>query len=470
MLDRAKSMARHALRRPASHWSDDQLLRRMLRNAGTLFGGHAMAGLLALGAVALTARALGTETFGVLMLVHAYAMVVGNLTTFKAWHAVVRYGAICIERDRRAELQSLIGFALLLDLGSGLVAVGLAVVAAPWVGPSLGWPAEAVAAGQWYCLVILFVGTGTSTGILRLFDRFDRLALQRLVAPAVRLVGALAAYGAGGSLTIFLLIWFVAAALDGTTLWALGWRELAQRGFTRGFELRVRGLVRPHPGLWRLVWATNLNSTLGAVSGRLSTLVVGAILGPSGAGLYQVAAQFASALERPVEMLRHTIYPEFARLHAAGDLRRMRQLAVRSATLTGAAAVPVLLVLSALAEPLLRLTVGPGFVGAADLLVLLIVGLVINAIAFPASSLLIAQGRSEMLLTLNLVIAATYVGLMIVLLGLVGLLGAGIATVVKAAAAVLLIGGVAGWSLARSIRSLPAPALDQPGEVTTGTR
>jgi O-antigen/teichoic acid export membrane protein len=458
MHDLAKSMSRLAPWRLAGHWSGDALLSRVLRNAGRLFGGHAIAGLLALGALALSARTLGSEAFGILMLIHAYALVVGNLTTFKAWHAVVRYGAICIERDRHADLQGLISYALLLDLGSGLAALALAVLGAPWLGPWFGWAPDAVAAGQWYCLVILFMGTGTPTGVLRLFGRFDTLALQRLIAPAVRLLGALAAMGAGGGLRTFLLIWFVAAACDGATLWLLGWRELARRGLASGLRLRVRGIVAAHPGLWRLVWATNLNSTLGAVSGRLSTLVVGAVLDATAAGLYQVAVQFASALERPMEMLRSAIYPEFARLHAASDLRRMRQLGIRAAVLFAGAAVPVLLALSALGEPLLRLTVGEAFVDASGLLTLLIVGLAINAIAFPASSLLIAQGRPGALLALNLVITATYIGLLILLLGFMGLTGAGIAAVSRAAAAVLLTGGVAGWYLAQGIRSLPKQA------------
>jgi O-antigen/teichoic acid export membrane protein len=93
--------------------------------------------------------------------------------------------------------------------------------------------------------------------------------------------------------------------------------------------------------------------------------VVGAVLGPVSAGLYNIAVQFAAVLDRPVEMLRRSIYPELARLGAAADGDAIRRLTVRSALLVRACALPLVIVLIVVAEPALRLTVGDAYVGAA---------------------------------------------------------------------------------------------------------
>lgn len=430
-------------RMPLVHWFSDRPLRRVFENAGWLSGGQVLAGLLGLAAISVTARTLGSELFGVLALIHAYALLVGNLTGFKAWRAVIRYGAMCIQEGRRDDLLGLISGVLLLDFAGASIGVLLAIVAAPWLAPWLGWPDEAVKVGQWYSLIIFFMNTGTPTGILRLFDRFDLSAAQRLVYPSVCLVGALLAYAMEADYKAFAAIWFTASLIDGATIWALGWRELARKGYGVRLRFRLRGLAGPHRGLWRLIWATHLDSSLGAVSGRISTLIIGALLGPAGAGLYQVAARFASALERPVEMLRRSIYPEFARLHAAGDVRGLRRLGFRAALIMGCAAAPILLGIAAFGEPLLHLTVGDAFVGAYDVLVLLIATLAISTFGFPASSLLIAQGRSAALLGVNLVTTAIYAGLLVVLLGPIGLAGAGIAAAVKGVGTVLATGAIA---------------------------
>ncbi|MEE8536046.1 MAG: oligosaccharide flippase family protein [Kiloniellales bacterium] len=428
---------------PLLHWLSDGLLRRVFRNAGLLAGGQVLAGLLTLVAISVAARVLGAEMFGVLVLIHAYALLMGNLTGFKAWRAVIRYGAICIQEDRRDDLRGLIGLVVLLDAAGATVGVLAAVLGLPWLAPWLGWPDEAVRLGQWYCLVILFLNTGTPTGILRLFDRFGLSALQKLVHPTVCLIGALLAYATAADYRAFAAIWFTAALIDGVTIWALGWRELARRGYGAGLRAPLRGLARPHSGFWRLIWATHLDSSLGAVSGRVSTLIIGALLGPAAAGLFQIAVRFSSALERPVEMLRRSIYPEFAKLHAAGDAGALRRLAVRAALIVGCAAAPILLGVAAFGEPLLRLTVGDAFIGAHDVLVLLIAALAIGTFGFPVGSLLVAQGRSGVLLAVNLIAALLYVALLVLLLGPIGLAGAGIAAVVKGTGTVLATGTIA---------------------------
>jgi O-antigen/teichoic acid export membrane protein len=440
---------------PLIHWLSDGLLRRVFKNAGLLAGGQVLAGLLALAAVSVTARVLGAEMFGVLVLIHAYALLVGNLTGFKAWRAVIRYGAICIQEDRRDDFRGLIGLVVLLDIAGAAVGVLAAIVTVPWLAPWLGWPDEAVRLGQWYCLVIFFLNTGTPTGILRLFDRFGLSALQKLIYPSVCLIGALVAYATGGDYRVFAAIWFTAALFDGVTIWALGWRELARRGYGGGLKLPRRGIARSHHGFWRLIWATHLDSSLGAVSGRLATLVIGALLGPAAAGLFQIALRFSSALERPVEMMRRSIYPEFAKLHAADDAGELRRLAVRAALIMGCTAAPILIGVALFGEPLLRLTVGEAFIGAYDVLVLLIAALGIGVFGFPAGSLLVARGRSEVLLGINLLATLVYAGLLVGLLGPVGLAGAGFAAVAKAAGTVLATSTVA-------IRGL-APAVKSPG-------
>ena len=60
-------------------WMGDQILRRMAANTLVLLGGKACSALLGLGAMALTVRALGLEGYGVLILIHTFAVAVAFL-------------------------------------------------------------------------------------------------------------------------------------------------------------------------------------------------------------------------------------------------------------------------------------------------------------------------------------------------------------------------------------------------------
>ena len=77
---------------------------RIFANVARLVGGKAAAGVISLGYLALAARTLGAEGYGVLVLVNAYALLIGSIVAFSGFHGVVRYGALAIERGDRAGL------------------------------------------------------------------------------------------------------------------------------------------------------------------------------------------------------------------------------------------------------------------------------------------------------------------------------------------------------------------------------
>ena len=70
----------HSLR----EWLKDGFFQSLLRNVGVLLGGDAVARLLLFASTVLTARALGAEQFGVLVLVQAYAQILGTVVNFQS--------------------------------------------------------------------------------------------------------------------------------------------------------------------------------------------------------------------------------------------------------------------------------------------------------------------------------------------------------------------------------------------------
>ena len=69
-------------------------MRRILGNFGVLIRARGIVALLAFAATALTARALGPAEFGIVVVVHAYTLVVRGLLNFQPFEAIVRYGVI----------------------------------------------------------------------------------------------------------------------------------------------------------------------------------------------------------------------------------------------------------------------------------------------------------------------------------------------------------------------------------------
>ena len=411
-------------------WMGDSILRRMLRNSLVLLGGKGVNGLLSLATIAIAVRALGLEEYGVLVLIHTFTIVVARFSKFQSWQAVLRYGAPTLEQDRPQDFRRLVRFTLLLDFGSGIIAAALAVGGAFVLGPLLGWPIDAVADGALYGLSVLFMVSATPTGILRLFDRFDILAIQSNIAWLVRLTGAAIAYAAGGGLTVFLIVWFLAGVASGVTLFASGWWEMRRRGYRGGVRVGWRSLAVPFPGIWRFVWMTNFTATANVGFSHLGTLLAGALLGTGEAALFRIARQIANALTKPARLLVQVVYPEFARLVAAGDLPRLRQILGRSLALACLASAVCLAVLVVAGPLLLRLIGGAEAEAAQQVLLWLSVAALVQLCAFPLEPALISLGGVGTALAVRVGALLLFIPLLYLCINEFQLLGAGVATLV----------------------------------------
>lgn len=417
-----------------------QVVRRIYGNLGRLLGGKAGAGVISLAYLAIGARALGRDDYGVLILVHTYVMTVAGIIEFPGWHAVVRYGAQTVADDDPPRLTRLIAFAGLVELSCGLLAIAVSALLAPIVGPRLGWPPEALALAAPYSLAVLSTIRATPAGYLQLTGRFDLLGLHNLVAPSVRLVGAVAAAATHAGLRGFLIAWLAAALAEWAAMWAMGaWAsrgQLVRQHLLPG----VATVPRENPGLWRFMWGANIDVTLSELSGRVVPLGVGYLLGPGAAGLYAVAQRAAAVLAQPAQILGQAAYAELAHLVAGGDEGQGLRAVVRRAVLVAVlAAVPVCLVIALFGERLAVLMAGHAFAAAGGVMVWLALARALLLAAPPISAALTALGRPGLSVRANFISTAAMLLALPALLERGGLTGAGVQAVLQAALAVGLL-------------------------------
>ncbi len=423
--------------------------RLILGNAGILLGGRALNAVLGLAAIALTARTLGVETFGVLVLIHAYTQTIGEIAKFQSWQALLNYGTAPFAEKRFDGFQRVLRFSLLLDALSGVAGIAFAQIGILLIGSRLGWPAAEQAAVSLYSLSILFMVSATPTGVLRLVDRFDLLAAESTIESWVKLIGAAIAWSVGAGLQVFLMIWFLAkvasfAFLFGTATWSLR-RQNALAGLRWRFE---GSWTEGMPAIWSFVWSTNFNTTLGLAFTHIGTLMVGALLGATDAALYRVAKQLADSVAKPAKLIVPALYPELARLAMNPDRAGLRKLIMQLALAAGGLATSLLAIVAVFGGPALQYLIGPEFVAAKPVMLWLLSGAVIGIWAVPLEPLLISAGKATAVMVMRLVVTAIYVPLLYWLIQTQSLHGAGVAAVLGAL--LLLLGQL--WMVQRWFR------------------
>ncbi|WP_309612136.1 oligosaccharide flippase family protein [Sphingomonas sp.] len=428
---------------PERHALSFGMVRRIYGNLGKLLGGKAVAGVVSLVYLVIAVRALGTRDYGVLILVHTYVITVGGIIEFPGWQGVVRYGALANEAGDTPRLIRLLRLSTVIEIVGGVVAIVVAAALAPWIGPRLGWSPAAIAFAVPYSLAVLATIRSTPAGYLQLRGRFDLLGLHNVISPLVRLVGAVIAVAVGAGLRGFLIAWLVAALAEWVSMWAFGlWvvrRDLAGERLAGS----PRGAISENPGIRRFMLAANADVTFGDLSQRLTSLIIGWVMGPVATGIFAVAQRATAVIAQPAGNLGQAAYAEMARLIAAGGRgHEIRRAFVKSVTIAFAVAVPLVVLIAFFGPAIARLIGGRQFGPAGTIMLWLFAARAILLVGPPASAALVAMGMPGTSFFANLICSLGLLPFLPLAMAAFGLAGAGAFALVQAACTAAMLGGL----------------------------
>jgi O-antigen/teichoic acid export membrane protein len=373
------------------HWFQDQHFRSLLKNTSYLGVSKGVAALCGLATLAFAGRGLGVVMFGTLILVSSYIKAVSGIAKFQSWQLIVRYGGHGVAHGDPEHFKVATGFAFALDMLSGIAGLVGGAVLLPFIGEWAGINHQYLWLAMLYCTVLPVMSGATPDGVLRVLDRFDLISWSSTLMPISRAALAGAAYMAGASLPVYLLIWYVTDLAGQLYPWWLGWRELKRHGLLKGIKPTLKPFALS--GAWRFAIEVNLATSVQAVWGPIGRLVVGGLLGPAGAALFRVASVLADSAQKPADLLGKAFYPEIMRMDLSS--KKPWKLMLRgSAVVTAMMLLAIVLMLIG-GRSLMALIFGKEFLGAYEPLVILMAIPFLGIFSFPLSPMLYALGRSD---------------------------------------------------------------------------
>jgi PST family polysaccharide transporter len=293
------------------------------------------------------ARILVPEDFGVFAVALVVFNVVMSVNELGVSLAIVRWPG---------DVSKIAPTVTTLALGSSSLLTALCVVAAPFVAATMGAP-EATGVLRALSLAIAIAGLSAVPGAL----------LQREFLQERRLVADTANFVVSTTVAI-------ALALAGLGAWSLAWSRVAGNGVA-AVLLHVLAPQRYRPGFDRhrarelLAFGLPLAGASFLVFAVLNVdyVVVGRVLGPVALGFYLLAFNLSSwPVNALTTSVRSVSLPGFARL--LDDPERLGRQFARSLGWVATFTVPVVVLMSALAGPLITAVYGAKWAGAAPAL------------------------------------------------------------------------------------------------------
>jgi O-antigen/teichoic acid export membrane protein len=427
---------------------------RTLRNTGWLLIAKILGAVLSLLYLAMAARGLHAEGFGVFALILGLAQAMAALVGFQSWRIVLRWGTEPMLAGRTRQVSALLWFCGILDVVAALAGCAITVALVRLLAPHFGWSRSTADHAIAFAFVLLLTTRSTAVGALRLHDRFRDGALADTATPVFRMIGAVVAVLAGASVDGFLCAWAVAEIATALAYWGLVWYRITPR--LAGLRAAdIAGVPRAYGGFWRFALFTNLNSTFSAASQQIALLAVGYGAGAVSAGYFRLAHQLGQALLILAEMLNRSLYAEMARVSASRSDQAMSTLLDRTNRAALAGGVGVFCVVAALGRPALYLIGGAAYLPAFPALVILGGAAAVQLIGVSFEPALMALGRTGTLLAVRSAALAALMGLLVVLLPRIGIIGAACAMLADATIVVVLL-----WICTRrtvAIAARPAP-------------
>src|SRR3989337_2702693 len=162
---------------------------RLLYNASWLFGGKTASSIFTALQTVIVARMLGVSDYGLLVLIIAYVDILNNIFDFRVWETATKYIGTFWANGEREKTCSMIKLSYIIDIFSGILAFIIAILTAKVACSYLIHSPDAYTLIWIYSLSLLIdTANSTSDAILRVFDRFKRIAFVSSFISLFRLI------------------------------------------------------------------------------------------------------------------------------------------------------------------------------------------------------------------------------------------------------------------------------------------
>lgn len=271
------------------------------------------------------------------------------------------------------------------ELGTALVLMGVAI--------ACRWPAG------------LYLGT---------LHGAQRLVVSSAIGSGyatLSAVGAIAVLAWGSSTIAAFFAWQALAALSYTLALRLAaWRALGGR---RGARAGIESLRR----VWRFSAGMGLIAVSSVVFTQVDKTLLSTLLPLEAFARYTLAGLLSGGLYVLVTPMFNVMFPRFSTLVAAGDVDRLGELYSLGTRVLATLVFPTAMVMAFFARPLLQLWTGNAGLAAAatPVVMLLTAGTALHAVMYFPYALQLAYGVPRLTMTINVVMIALLVPLMVAL-------------------------------------------------------
>lgn len=300
----------------------------LFKNSFWAFFGDSVASIMNLIVTIVLIHLIGDDGYGIFVLSQSYTLVMDVLLNVQCWKGVIQYGQKALIKNDASSLCGYVKLGCIFDILTAIIGGLVSFYLSSFIGQIFNWSSEMIFVSKIFSLTIFFHFSGTPTAILRIFNKFNMVALQKVIASTLKL----------GILTIILLyqntitlplatVAYCCADIVGNLLLVIfaGVVFHKKYGLKKLFTCKLPKDSKTF--IKFTIWGT-LSEVVDIPVNYFDVFII-SLLGAGQVAVFKVFKQITSILSKLTTPIYQAIMPQFSELSAQGNQKRGYEIVIK---------------------------------------------------------------------------------------------------------------------------------------------
>lgn len=295
--------------------------RKLFKNSFYAIIGEGGSSVINLFVVFLLIKLLGNDEYAILVLAQSYMSILDLIINLQSWQSVIKFGEEMRVKNKIDKYLEFIKLGSILDISTAILCGLISLFIAPLIGSIFNWSNELILCCQIFTAEIYFHFSGTPIAVLRLENKFNLVAIQKIVSAIIKLAVLLFILCMTSKLSLITAaIIYVVTDIISHLILVIMFLTIIHKKW--GIRRLLKSKIPENKGQFikYTIWCT-LGDAVDIPVLYLDVFVVSA-LKLELVTVFKVFKQIISVLSKLAAPIYQAIFPQFSTLVAKGEYKR----------------------------------------------------------------------------------------------------------------------------------------------------
>lgn len=307
---------------------NDNFWKNLFKNSFWAFFGDASASAITFIISIILIKIIGSESYGILILAQSYMNIMDVIINIQSWRSTIQYGQKALVDGNAKELHSYVKLGCIMDISTAILCFIISILLPNLIGGFLHWSNEMILCSEIFAITIISHFAGTPTAILRLFNKYNLVALSKTLAAIFKITAIVAYYlitknlNLVSSTIIFMLTDFIGNIL----LVVFAFYNYSKK-YKISDIIKAKMPKDAKSFISYTLWGT-LSEIVDLPVQTIDVFIV-SVLGNATVAIYKIFKQIIGIISKVTGPIQQSILPQFSELSAKGNEKRGFEVVIK---------------------------------------------------------------------------------------------------------------------------------------------